>query len=237
LATSALNISHLSYKIGENNLVDDLSYQFFPGRVYSIVGPSGAGKTSFLRLLNRLNEPSSGEIEIDGVPYQDIPPTELRRKVCYLFQNPVLFESNIRDNFKLADPDISDEKIIELLVWCAAKKLTPDQPVERLSVGEAQRVALGRLLACHPRVALLDEPTSALDPTATVTIERLIQHLASDLDLAVLVVTHDPEQAVRLGGEALLMVAGKLIECGPATQVIKEPTTPEGRSFRNKELT
>lgn len=230
-------MSNLSRSIGNKHLVRDFNYEFCAGRVYTIVGPSGAGKSSFLRLLNRLDEPTSGEVYIDGLPYHDLPPTDLRRKVNYLFQTPIMFESTIRDNFHLADPAITDEQINDLLRWSAAGKLTPDQEVVGLSVGESQRVAIGRLLACQPRVALLDEPTSALDPTATVTIEKLVRHLATDHNLAVLVVTHHPEQALRLGGDTLLMVDGRLIEHGPAEQVINEPTTAEGRAFRDKELT
>jgi len=237
LATPAIKVTNLSCQVGDKFLVRDFSYEFCAGEVHAIVGPSGAGKTTLLRLLNRLTEPTAGEVFIDGTMFRDLPPTGLRRKLCYLFQNPVLFDSNVRDNFKLADPEITDEQIIELLEWCAAKKLTPDKPVSELSVGEAQRVAIGRLLACHPMVALLDEPTSALDPTATSIIERLVRHLVTDHALTVLVVTHDPEQAVRLGGNALLLVEGQLIEHGPAEQVIKSPVSAEGRAFRDKELT
>lgn len=237
MATPAVIVSNLSHLIGSKHLVRDISYEFSSGRVYTIIGPSGAGKSSFMRLLNRLDEPTSGEVHIDGVEFRDIPPTDLRRKVNYLFQTPVMFDSTIRDNFRLVDQSITDERINKLLEWSAAGKLTPDKLVEELSVGEAQRVAIGRLLACQPQVALLDEPTSALDPTATVTIEELIRHLAIDHNLAVLVVTHNPEQALRLGGDTLLMVDGRLIEHGPAHQVINEPVTAEGRAFHNKELT
>lgn len=237
MATPAVKVSNLSRLVGKKHLVRDISYEFCAGRVYTIVGPSGAGKSSFMRLLNRLDEPTSGEVYIDGLPYHNLPSTDLRRKVNYLFQTPIMFDSTIRDNFHLADPFITDERINDLLRWSAAGKLTPDKDVVELSAGESQRVAIGRLLACQPRVALLDEPTSALDPTATVTIEKLIRHLATDHNLAVLVVTHHPEQAIRLGGETLLMVDGQLIEHGPAGQVINKPTTAEGRAFRDKELT
>jgi putative ABC transport system ATP-binding protein len=236
LATPALKTANLSHRVGNKYLVREITAEFCAGQIYTIIGPSGAGKSSFMRLLNRLDEPTSGEVIIDGVEYHDLPPTDLRRKVGYLFQTPVMFDTTIRDNFHLADPALTDERINELLKWSAAGKLTPDKQVTELSTGEAQRVAIARLLACQPQVALLDEPTSALDPTATVVIEKLIRHLALDHNLVVLVVTHNPEQALRLGGKTLLMVDGCLIEQGPAEQVINQPRTPEGLAFRNKEL-
>lgn len=237
MVTPAVTINKLSRQVGEKQLVRDISYKFYSGQIYTIIGPSGAGKSSLLRLLNRLDEPTSGEVSVDDVEFRNIKPTDLRRKVSYLFQTPVMFDLNIRDNFHLADPSITDERINDLLRWSAAGKLTPDKLVEELSVGEAQRVAIGRLLACQPKVALLDEPTSALDPTATDTIENLIRHLATDHNLAVLIVTHNPEQALRLGGETLLMVDGRIIEHGPADEVINRPVTAEGRAFRDRELT
>ena len=237
MAIPAISVNSLSHIVGNKHLVRNISYEFFAGSVYTIIGPSGSGKSSLLRLLNRLDEPTSGNIQIEGISYTDIPPTDQRRKVGYLLQTPFMFNSTIRDNFRLADSSLSDDRINKLLKWSAASKLSPDKPVAELSVGESQRVAIGRLLACQPGVLLLDEPTSALDPTATVTVEKLIHHLACDHNLAVLVVTHNPEQALRLKGETLLIVDGALVEHGPAEKIINQPSSAEGRAFRDKELT
>ena len=95
---------------------------------------------------------------------------------------------------------------------------------------------MARLLACSPSVILLDEPTASLDPTATRGIEELVKRVASDQCLIALIVTHEPAQAVRMGGETLLLVKGRLIEHGDSEQVIANPTTPEGRAYRDREL-
>ena len=111
-----------------------------------------------------------------------------------------------------------------------------DLPVDNLSVGEMQRVALARLLASEPEVALLDEPTSALDPGNTDAVEKLIRDIVDKRGLTVVMVSHDPEQVLRMKGEALLMVAGKLVESGPCEQVVNEPQTKLGRQYRDREL-
>ena len=111
-----------------------------------------------------------------------------------------------------------------------------DRKAEKLSVGEKQRVALARLLLSDPEVILLDEPTSALDPAATKSIEKLITNVASGRKVTVITVTHDPQQALRLGGEGLLMFRGRLIESGTVEQIVNDPQSDEGRRYKDQEL-
>lgn len=111
-----------------------------------------------------------------------------------------------------------------------------DAPIDNLSVGEKQRVALARLLATAPKVALLDEPTSALDPANTEAIERLISHVSSEHGITVIMVSHSPQQVMRMGGEALLMTDGCLVESGDAVELINNPQTEAGRRYVNGEL-
>jgi putative ABC transport system ATP-binding protein len=111
-----------------------------------------------------------------------------------------------------------------------------DRDVETLSIGEKQRVALARLLATNPEVVLLDEPTSALDPSYTESIENLVKTIVRQMSLTVIMVTHNPQQALRIGGETILMVAGRLVESGPCERVIKDPQTEEGYLYKAKRL-
>lgn len=221
---------------GPKTIVDEFSFQFATGQVYSIVGPSGAGKSSLLRLFNRLDDFSSGEVLYRNDNIQSLDPCKLRRKLGMLFQTPYLFPGTVRDNLMAADDGLSDAQARDFLEEAETDPAFIDAPVDNLSAGEKQRIALARLLATRPEMILLDEPTSALDPTHTVAIERMILRTVNDNGLAAIVVTHDPAQALRLGGETLLMVAGRLVESGSAEGVINDPQTELGKRYHRKEL-
>ena len=221
---------------GPKRIVDDLSFQFSAGLVYSIIGPSGAGKSSLLRLFNRLDDRSSGKILYRNDDIQSLDPCRLRRRLGMLFQTPYLFPGTVRDNLLTADEKLSDAQARHFLEEAETDPGLIDTPVDNLSVGEKQRVALARLLVSGPEVILLDEPTSALDPAHTIAIERMILRTVSDNGLTAIVVTHDPAQALRLGGETLLMVNGQLVESGSADRVINRPQSELGRRYWEKEL-
>lgn len=235
-----LELRKLSHTVTANgkskNIVDNISYTFDCGDIYAIVGPSGAGKSSLLRLLNRLDEPTGGEVLFEGRDYRTFPTGVLRRRIGYLFQTPHMFPETIEDNLRLAVPDLPEDRVRYFLGQVGMKETPLNESVENLSGGEKQRVALARLLATDPSVLLLDEPTSSLDPTATREIEELILTIAAQRCFTVIMVTHEPQQALRMEGQTLLLVKGKLIESGPSEQVLKHPTTDEGRRYRDKEL-
>lgn len=217
-------------------IIDDFSFSFIRGNIYTILGPSGAGKSSLLRLINRLDEPTGGEVIFESKAQSEYSPCQLRCKIGYLFQTPHLFPGGVEDNIRFANGGISKDQLRTLLeqVHLAQELLSVSS--EKLSVGEKQRVALARLLATGPTVVLLDEPTSALDPSHTEGIENLIRELAGSGKLTVVMVTHNPEQALRMGGEALLLVSGKLVEHGSAEQVVKHPKTELGLRYQSREL-
>jgi len=217
--------------------VDNVSFVFKRGGVYNIVGPSGAGKSSLLRLLNRLDEPIEGEVLFYDKPLVLYPPTHLRKKVAMLFQTPYLFPGTVRDNLAYCCELRSEEIARSNLIRVGLKSDFIDMDAESLSVGEKQRVAMARSLMLEPEVLLLDEPTSALDPASSKKIEELILSLSADLCLTVIIVTHNPEQALNLGGETLLLVKGQLIEAGETSKLMTEPETELGRKYINKELT
>lgn len=216
-------------------LVSDVSYVFREGNCYSIIGSSGAGKTSFLRLLNRLDEPTGGVVRLQGREFREYAPCELRRQVGFLFQTPHMFPGTVDENLRYADAELTASEVDDLLEKVALSPSRRDELATRLSLGEQQRVALARLLACGPSVLLLDEPTSSLDPAATKTIEKLISSLVDDDRLTAIFVTHSPEQAVRIGGESLLFAGSRLVEAGPVEQVVCNPGTEAGRRYRDRE--
>ena len=218
-------------------IVDGVSYTFECGDIYTIVGPSGAGKSSLLRLLNRLDEPTEGEVWFDGRDYREFPVRQLRLRIGYLFQQPYLFPGTIAENIRFAAAALSDDDVCDLLKQTGLAGKDCGESVDTLSGGEKQRVALARLLATNPSVLLLDEPTSALDPTATRGIEELIWEIVARACYTVVMVTHEPAQAIRMAGQTLLMARGKLIESGPTEEVINNPKSDEGRRYRDRELT
>lgn len=235
LSSKNLNFSVVENK-NEKQLIFDFSFDFKREKIYTIIGPSGSGKSTLLRLFNRLNEPSSGEIYYNGKDQSQYSPCELRKKIGYLFQVPHLFETSVKDNFLYANEKISDDQIVKLLDQVRLSKDFINKPAGQLSVGEKQRVALARLLANSPDIILLDEPTSSLDPSITDKIEKLVLEVVECEKLTAIVVTHFPDQALRIGQEALLLVNGKLVEYGAVDDVINNPKSDEGLKYKRKEL-
>jgi putative ABC transport system ATP-binding protein len=179
------------------------------GEVTVLAGPSGSGKSTMLRLLNRLVAPDGGVVRYRGEDLAERDVLAHRREVGMVFQAPVLFPGTVADNLAVAGADDDDARA--LLARCA---LAPDAFLAReastLSGGEAQRACLARALATRPRVLLMDEPTSALDAEATATIEALVRRLAEDDGVAIVLVTHDRDQAARLGDRVIALREGRL---------------------------
>ncbi|UCC79177.1 MAG: ABC transporter ATP-binding protein [Candidatus Zixiibacteriota bacterium] len=213
------------------NIITDFSFDFYRGKIYNILGPSGAGKSSLLRLFNRLDEATGGKISFNGKELNQYNPCRLRRRVGYLFQIPYMFPATVKDNLLYVDPSLSDDTIVSMLLEV---NLEPDylaSNVEVLSVGEKQRVAMARLLIMKPEIILLDEPTSALDEKNSSLLLKLVKNKVSGDGITAIIVTHDSRQALMFDGETLLIIKGKLVEHGPAKQLISHPKTESGRSF------
>ncbi|HYG95782.1 MAG TPA: ATP-binding cassette domain-containing protein [Solirubrobacterales bacterium] len=172
----------------------------------AIVGPSGAGKSTLLRLLNRLADPDRGEISYRGRPLRAYEPLALRRQVALVPQLPALLEGTVESNLRYA-AELAG-KPLDLGETLRRAGLDPsfaERDVAKLSVGEQQRAMLARALAQRPAVLLLDEPTSALDHAARDRIETALAELRRELEISVVLVSHDPEQARRLGDQVLEM--------------------------------
>jgi putative ABC transport system ATP-binding protein len=174
----------------------------------AIVGPSGSGKSTLLRLLNRLADPSRGEIVYRGRPLGSYEPLALRRQVSLVPQLPALLEGTVESNLRYAAGLAGEPPDCERALRRAG--LDPsfaERDVGKLSVGERQRAMLARALAQRPAVLLLDEPTSALDHAARDTVEAALAELRRELEISIVLVSHDPEQARRLGDQVLEMPA------------------------------
>jgi putative ABC transport system ATP-binding protein len=208
------------YGRGGRDLLRDISVGI-PAGASALVGPSGAGKSTLLRLLNRLADPGSGEISYRGRPLRSYDPLELRREVSLVPQLPALLEGSVGSNLafaaQLADRQPDEARCLALAGLDAG---FAGREVSALSVGEQQRAMLARSLAQEPRVLLLDEPTAALDEAARDAIEETFAQLRREIDVAIVLVTHDPAQARRLGDYVIRLDGGCLTECGPVEEVM-----------------
>jgi ABC-type phosphate transport system ATPase subunit len=225
LASNKFIIQRLSLKLSNGAaILHDISLEIPAGSVTAVIGPSGSGKSSLLRCLNRLWEPPPGSIFIDGGDITAMNVLLLRRRVGMLFQTPALFEGTVADNIVygpgLQGRQLTSQEIAELLQMADLDAGLAEKPVDQLSGGQAQRVSLARTLANQPDVLLLDEPTSALDPAATHKIESTIRILRDTLNLTVLWVSHAFEQVERTADRIVLLVDGRVAETGEAGHLL-----------------
>jgi len=218
-----LRAKHLGRRIGETVLVHDVSFELSRGEILAIVGPSGSGKSSLLRLLNRLDEPTEGTVYLEDLDYRGIPPRELRRKIGMVTQRAFLFPGSVADNVKFGPAQrgeaLSDAKVEELLRDVGLAGYA-SREVSNLSGGEAQRVSLARALANDPVVLLLDEPTSALDDASKLTVESLILSVVKQSKLTCVIVTHDTRQAQRFAEQVMVLERGQVTKRGSVLEVL-----------------
>ncbi|HEX5923971.1 MAG TPA: phosphate ABC transporter ATP-binding protein PstB [Baekduia sp.] len=239
-------LHELSVFYGDNEAVKQVSLSIRLGEVLALIGPSGCGKTTLLRTLNRLTELTpgaerGGTILLDGTDVDDLEVTTLRRRVSMVFQQPNPFPMSIFDNVAYALREQSRKRpgrsVVEPLVedalhraglWDEVKDKL-DAPALRLSGGQQQRLCIARAIATRPEVLLMDEPCSALDPRSTAVIEQLIGELRTDL--AIVIVTHNMQQARRVGDKVAFMYLGDLVEYGPAEQIFDAPQAQRTRDY------
>jgi putative ABC transport system ATP-binding protein len=218
-------------------IFDDLSLGISASGITTLLGPSGSGKTSLLRLLNRLDEPESGKVFYRDQPIASYDIQALRLEVGMVFQRQELFEGSVRDNILfgpgLHGMEVDPDEILDLV---GLDRVARDKDVDNLSGGQAQKVVIGRALAVGPKVLLLDEPTANLDPTSTLQIEEVVTHLSRKLGLTCIFVTHNVEQAQRVGDSAFVLIDGQMVEEGPIGEILTNPRDPRTLRFAKGEL-
>lgn len=218
-----LRAENLGRSVPDKVLVSGATFEVRKGETLAIVGPSGSGKSSLLRLLNRLDEPTSGTVYVDGLDYRQIAPRELRRRVGMVMQRPFLFPGTVLDNLRFGPrqrgQELSDGAAEELLDGVGLAGFG-SRDVSNLSGGEAQRVSFARALANSPEALLLDEPTSALDEVAKADVEAVIRRIGREQGIPCVLVTHDVSQAARLAERVLILEGGRVVRSGPAQEAL-----------------
>ncbi|PKR78990.1 phosphate ABC transporter ATP-binding protein [Halalkalibacillus sediminis] len=203
-----------------------------------IFGPSGSGKSTLLHLFNRLEDPEDGEILYNGKAIQSFPIPELRKIIGLVMQQPHLFPETVKDNLKFGPSlfeEWNEDKAIEVLKHVNLSGEFLERPVDELSGGQQQRVSLARTLANQPEVLLLDEPTSALDDKNIEMIEEDLMNLLKTQDLTMVMVTHNLNQAKRLGNKGIFLEGGEIKEYGHLPDMIEQPQSKELIRFLNHE--
>jgi len=220
--TSFLRVENLTYAVEGQAIISDVSFEVDSGERVAIFGPSGAGKSTLIRILNRLNEPTSGMVFLDGKDYRQIPPKQLRRRLGLVMQRPYLFPGTVAENLRFgpeAHGEEMDDVAIQDLLTSVDLAGFENREVSDLSGGEAQRVNLARTLANQPEVLLLDEPTASLDQGARHEVEETILSTLRTREVTCILVTHDPEQVRRLADRVLLLKAGSLVADGRVEEI------------------
>jgi osmoprotectant transport system ATP-binding protein len=226
-----IELDRVSKRYGETVAVDRVSIRVEPGELVVLLGGSGSGKTTTLKMTNRLIEPTSGAIRIGGEDVTTLAPHLLRRRIGYVFQRLGLFPHlTVAENVGVTP---------SLLGWDAARirarvdallelvELDPaevrDRRPDALSGGQAQRVAVARALAAEPSVVLLDEPFGALDPITRDRVQRSFARLRKSLGFSAIFVTHDVVEALLLGDRVGVMRDGRLLQIGPGRELVRVP--------------
>jgi putative ABC transport system ATP-binding protein len=191
-------------------VLDGVDAEIPPDGLTAVVGPSGSGKSTLLRLCNRLEVPTEGRVLCRGEDVAALDPLSLRRRVGMVFQRPTPFPGTVRDNLRVAHPDVGDAQAVTALEKAALPASFLDRVTDGLSGGEAQRACLARTLVTDPEVLLMDEPTSALDDENARMLERLARDLADD-GVPVVWVSHDREQVDRIADRCLRMDRGRIV--------------------------
>jgi phosphate transport system ATP-binding protein len=245
-ALERMQLEELSVAYNAKQAVKSVSLPIRQGEVLALIGPSGCGKTTLLRSLNRLTELNKtatlgGRITLDGIDIATIEPTALRRRVTMVFQAPNPFPMSVFDNvaYVLREQAARRPKraalrgaVMETLARAGLLTEVADNlshPALRLSGGQQQRLCIARALAANPEVLLLDEPCSALDPQSTKLIEELIVRLRDEV--AVVIVTHNLQQAYRIADNVAFMYLGELVEYGTAERIFTSPRQPRTREY------
>lgn len=217
-----IEVKGLFKSYGRAEILRDIDMTVEHGEVLALIGPTGSGKTTLLRLIDLLEEPTNGEVILDGMRVTGIPEKErlkIRRRMAMVFQKPVMFRENVLENvsygLKIRGERKIDERVREAILAVGLEGYE-SRDANTLSGGEMQRIALARALVLKPALLLLDEPTANLDPKTANSIDSLISRFEGTVVMA----THNMLQARRLADRIAVLVEGRLISIGRPEEVL-----------------
>jgi len=226
-----IELRGLSKRYGDRFAVSELSLEVAKGELLVLLGGSGSGKTTTLKMINRLIEPTSGSVRLDGEDVAALTPSDLRRRIGYAFQQVGLFPHlSVSENIGITpsllgwSPDQIRERVDTLL---RLVELDPDEMRDRrpdeLSGGQQQRAGVARALAARPRVMLLDEPFGALDPLTRQRLQDSFIRIRRELGVTAVFVTHDMTEALLLGDRIAVLSDGRMVQVGAPAELMRAP--------------
>lgn len=234
-----ITFENVSKKYDDTTVVDQLNFTIKDQEIFVLVGPSGSGKTTTLKMINNLIPLSEGDISIDNKSFQDYDLYELRWNIGYVLQQIALFpnmtvEENISivPDMKKWDKTKTKDRVTKLL---ETVRLDPDtyrnREVSELSGGQQQRIGVARALAANPDILLMDEPFSALDPISRYGLQEDLLDLQNQLNKTIVFVTHDMQEAIKMGDRICIMNKGKVEQIGTPNEILKNPSSDFVKKF------
>ena len=225
-----VTINNLYMMYGKTAILSNINLEVPKKNVTAIIGPSGSGKTTLLRLINLLEDQTSGTISFDGLTTKSSlrGHVELRRRMAMVFQKPVLFKGNVYYNVayglkvRNTEQAVVNGRVRQALEMVGLEGYEKREPLT-LSGGEVQRVALARAIVTKPELLLLDEPTANLDPISTTMVETIFSRVISDMGTTVIISTHDMSQGQRMANQVGVLVGGELLHVGSPLEVFNMP--------------
>lgn len=237
---AAVQFCDVGYRVGDRALLSHLNFTIIAGEFLVLLGRSGSGKTTTMKLINHLLTPSSGEVWVQGQPTTQWNVIQLRRQIGYVIQETGLFPHlTIARNIGIV-PTLQGwttkhikRRVYELLNLVGLDPVQfADRYPHQLSGGQRQRVGVARALAADPPLLLMDEPFGALDPITRLELQQELKRLQQDLGKTIVFVTHDIQEAFVLGSQIGLMEAGYLVELDTPQQFLRS-SHPEAKTFLN----
>ena len=230
----AIRFDHVDYKIDDTKILKDINHGFNQGEITTLVGPSGAGKTTLIRLCNGLISPTKGRIYIHDQPIDEYNPVDLRKKVGMVMQGVTMLKGTVRENLaiplKLQDKTLTDEEASRLLDMVGLPASFLDKNSNSLSGGQKQRISIARSLVNRPSVLLLDEITSSLDTVSQQEVESLIKRINEEYKTTIVWITHNLRQALNIGDYSWVMMDGEVIETGKS-EFLNQPNDERVKAF------
>ncbi len=228
-----IHFESVSKTYGKNLILNDFNLKINIGEFLTIIGSSGCGKTTVLKLINGLLTPEIGKIHVNGQDISRVNQIELRRRVGYVIQGVGLFpHMNIRKNIsyvpnliKKDDKRKIESKVEKLIKVVGLSEDMLERYPSELSGGQRQRVGIARALAASPEILLMDEPFGAVDEITRKLLQEEILRIYKELNVTIVFITHDIKEALKLGTRVLVMDKGKIIQIGPPAEIIENPKT------------